>query len=65
MDFASPVESTRKLVGAVGIERPSPPFQVSSAEGVTGRTPILLLEMLESDLPEHFFETEAANLPVN
>jgi hypothetical protein len=32
----------------------------------TGRTPIQLLElleMLESDLPEHFFETEAGNLP--
>jgi len=44
----------------MGIETASPHFYVSAAEDVTGRTPIQLLEMLESDLPWHFFETEVS-----
>jgi hypothetical protein len=46
------VVSRRKQIGSSGGDRNG-----------TGRTPIQLLEMLESDLPEHFFETEAGNLP--
>ena len=59
IDRVSATESSLVMERPMGIETASPHFYVSAAEDVTGRTPIQLLEMLESDLPWHFFETEA------